>query len=510
MKNLLETKAFVEMKRMAEAPQIHKPNPDHIIEGEHYVFDYSRMFLPRDFMDVFEEAAKEIDLSGQIKAMFSGKKVNVSENRPALHVALRAPAGEEIRVDGENVVEKVYAVKSKIKDLAGKFRSGQLAGVTGKPLDTVVNIGIGGSYLGPLTVVEALHSHNPEIKTFFLSNVDDWHLKDIFSRIDPEKTLFVVVSKSFGTKETLMNASYVKEVLKVKYGIEIIEKQFVAVTANPGKAEAFGINPENIFPVWDWVGGRFSLWSAAGLSIPLALGFDVFEELLEGARTADKDFASKPFRQNPAVIKAILSFYYIQFKGAQSEVFVPYRQKLAYFPLYLQQLMMESLGKSVRRNGKPVNYPTGNVIWGETGTNAQHSFFQLLHQGTVKVPVHFTGSVQEGEPVEPNRKFLLANMLSQAQSLFEGKASGDHNRHFEGGRPSDIWLVDRFGAFQLGYLLAVFEHQTYVMSLFWDINAFDQFGVELGKINADHIFDLLKSGQIPEQSRLYAFLRNKL
>ena len=517
MKNLFESKHFPALKKLiGETASLSIANlfekypgrsSEMVLQDKHFVFDYSKTHLTPEMLDLFAKISEDLAIPERIEAMFRGKKINVTEKRPALHPALRGKETDIFPVEGKNVMPEVVAVRQKIKALSENFKAGKLTGATGKTLKTLVNIGIGGSYLGPKAVVEALRPVQTERKIFFLSNVDGEHLQYIRQSVDPEETLFIVVSKSFGTKETLMNAGYLQREMLKRYGKEGVSKHFIAVTANPEKAEDFGIDPGNILPMWNWVGGRFSLWSAAGISIPLFLGYDIFDALLEGARQADRDFRTLPFRKNPALIMAAISLYYNHFKDAVSEAHIPYRQRLAYVPLHLQQLFMESLGKHVRTDTTPVDYATGQIVWGETGTNAQHSFFQLLHQGTRPVPVHFIGTLTENG-VKENDDFLLANMLAQSESLAFGKDAEDKFRQFEGNRPSDIWLFDALNARNLGYMLATYEHTVYALSLFWDINAFDQFGVELGKVNADKIFEKIRRGTT-EQSPLWNFIRKK-
>ena len=460
------------------------------LETSNFLLDLTKTHLTPAFLDAYEQMLRELDLEAQIEDLFSGRKVNNTERRPALHTALRSD--DDIFVDGQNIRPQIRETFERIRTLAGRLHQGRLTGITGKPLRYVVNIGIGGSYLGPLTVTAAL-KEQARIPVAFLSNVDDEHLQDVFRRFPPEETLYAVVSKSFTTPETLMNARHVQNHFKRQYGTEAIAKHFVAVTAHPGKAEAFGIAHANIFPMWDFVGGRYSLWSAAGISIALSLGYDVFARLLAGARLADADFRRLPLTQNPARLLAAVTFLYNNLAGYGIETYIPYRQRLQYLPLYLQQLIMESNGKSVQRDGRPVAGPTSPVVFGDTGTNAQHSFFQQLHQGTQEVPVFFLGYVRSATGALENRRFLLANLLAQAESLAFGRRHDEPHKHFPGNRPSVTWLWDALTPENLGYMLAVFEHKTFVESVLWNINAFDQFGVELGKINARKFDERLKN-----------------
>ena len=497
MKNYKQTAAFSRLQSFwNQSPDLQTLNRDAArnqrltLETANFLLDLTKTHLTPAFLDAYGQMLDELDLDAQIEDLFSGRKVNNTEGRPALHTALRSD--DDIFVDGQNIRPQIREVFDRIQSLAGRLHQGELRGITGKPMRYVVNIGIGGSYLGPLTVTEALKEH-AHIPVTFLSNVDDEHLQDVFRRFPPEETLYAVVSKSFSTPETLMNARHIQNYFIENYGHEAIAKHFVAVTAHPERAEAFGIAPENIFPMWDFVGGRYSLWSAAGISIALSLGYEVFARLLAGARQADADFRQLPLEQNPARLLAAVTFLYNNLAGYGTEAYIPYRQRLQYLPLFLQQLIMESNGKSVQRDGRPVVGPTSPVVFGDTGTNAQHSFFQALHQGTQKLPVFFLGYVRSASDAHENRRFLLANMLAQAESLAFGRLHDEPHKHFPGNRPSVIWLWDALMPENLGYMLAVFEHKTFVESVLWNINAFDQFGVELGKINARKFDERLKT-----------------
>ncbi len=497
MKNYKQTAAFSRLQALwNQSPDLQTLNRDTgrnaklTLETGRFLLDLTKTHLTPAFLEALGQMEQELDLDRQIEDLFSGRIVNPTEGRPALHTALRSD--EDVWVNGTNIRPQIRRTFDRIRALAENLHRGKLTGITGKPLRYVVNIGIGGSYLGPLTVITALQEQS-RIPAAFLSNVDDEHLQEVFRRFPPEETLYAVVSKSFSTPETLMNARHIQNHFTGQYGKEAVGRHFVAVTAHPERAKAFGIEADNIFPMWDFVGGRYSLWSAAGISIALSLGYDTFERLLAGARRADADFRRLPLGQNPARLLAAVTFLYNNLAGYGTEAYIPYRQSLQYLPLYLQQLIMESNGKSVRRDGRPVAGPTAPVVFGDTGTNAQHSFFQALHQGTHKVPVFFLGYVRSRTEAPENRRFLLANLLAQAESLAFGRPHGEAHKHFPGNRPSVTWLWDALTPENLGYMLAVFEHKTFVESVFWDINAFDQFGVELGKINARKYDERLKN-----------------
>ncbi len=473
-----------------------------------FLYDFSRILWDKKTLDLWAAMADELHLAEAIRALFAGEKVNVTENRPALHTALRDFSGEALYVDGKDVTEEVRAVRKKIKDFAENFRRGAWKGATGKPLKYIVNIGIGGSRLGPEAVITALQD-KAKFPVYFLSNVDGQMLQDIMAKVPLEETLFLVVSKSFGTRETLMNAGAVKNMLISRLGAGAVRKHFVAVSSRTDRVEAFGIDKDNIFPMWDWVGGRYSLWSAVGLSIALSLGYEVFERLLRGAFEADIHFKSRPWKENIPVLMAFQTLWHTHFFDVKAEAYIPYRNRLKMFPFWLQQLVMESNGKSVQRDGRPVGFSTSPVVFGDTGTDAQHSFFQMLHQGTQMVPVHFLAYVRAENTLVENDRFLMANLLAQADSLAMGKNATDPHRQFPGNRPSTLLLMDKLNPETLGFLLALFEHKTYVESIFWNINAFDQFGVELGKINAGKWYDWL--GKEPNVSHMAGeFIRRNL
>ncbi len=509
------TEAFAPLKAsVRKTPALRKlfeQNPKRaqqfLIQRPGMLLDFSKTHLTGTLLEWADRLAEELEFDGQIHALFEGQKVNTTENRPALHTALRAAEDQTVTVDGRDIMADIRRVKKRMREISGLVQDKRWKGVTGKSIRYIVNIGIGGSFLGPLTVTTAL-SDMRQLPVAFLSNVDDEHLARVQALFPPEETLYVVVSKSFGTPETLTNAGHIKDRLIDRFGPQAVSQHFLAVTAHPDKARQWGIPEANILPMWDFVGGRYSLWSAAGISIALSLGYEVFERLLEGARAADNDLLRhRRTQDNPARLTAFLTLLYQNLYGYDSEVYLPYRQRLQFLPFYLQQLIMESNGKSVQRNGLPVEYTTAPVIWGDTGTNAQHSFFQALHQGTVRTLPYFIADIQSPTPYADNRRFLLANLLAQTESLAFGREADSPFDRFEGNRPSVTWLFDRLDAYGLGYLLATFEHKTYLESLYWNINAFDQPGVELGKILARRYDGVLRRPPSDSDSPAVAFIK---
>ncbi|NPA43103.1 MAG: glucose-6-phosphate isomerase [Chlorobi bacterium] len=482
---------------------------DRTLVSDRFLFDFSTTHLTGALAGYFAEALEELDFDRRRHAMFVGEPVNVTENRPALHTAWRMDPSDYLVPLPSEVVEYVIRMRDQVKRLSDRFRSGEWKGATGKPLRRIVNIGIGGSHLGPEAVIRALENEN-SFPVTFLSNVDGRHTADVLSAIDPETTLFVVVSKSFGTLETLTNAHTTIEFLKNKLGHSGLERHVVAVTAAPGRIAEAGIPASHVLPLSEWTGGRFSLWSVAGISIPLALGFETFDRLLEGAREADKEFYYTPSAFNIAVVWAMVHLLYRHFGGASTEAYVPYRQRLALIKDHFQQLFMESLGKSVRLDGTLADYPVGSVIWGGPGTNAQHSFFQFLHQAPEVVPVYFLGTVKDDHPYPHHDKLLIANLLAQREALAYGKPQTGAFDYFPGNRPSVTLLFDRLDAYHLGYLLALAEHKVFTESVFWGINPFDQPGVELGKILAKRIARQLEEVSAKEENKILKFVRKNL
>lgn len=465
------------------------------IEQDGLLLDYSRHRVTAETIRLLLDLAAQQDVEGWRRDMFAGAKINTTENRAVLHTALRRADWDRVEVDGENIMTFVQNVRSKMKAFCDAVHSGAWTGYTGKKIRSIVNIGIGGSDLGPYMVCEALKPWQmPDITMHFVSNVDGTHITEALKQCDPETTLFLVASKTFTTQETMANAQSARAwLLRHLKDDAAIAKHFVALSTNETAVRAFGISTDNMFPFRDWVGGRFSLWSAIGLSIALCLGFDRFDALLQGARSMDEHFQTAPLARNMPVIMALLGVWYRNFLGMGAHAVLPYDQYLHAFPKYLQQTDMESNGKRVTREGVPVDYDTGPVVFGEPGTNAQHAFYQLLHQGTDVIPCDFVAPLASQNPLGEHHKLLLANLLAQAEALMKGRtaqeAGGDAQRVFEGNRPSSILLFDAIDPYHLGRLIALYEHKIFVQGVIWNINSFDQFGVELGKEMAGQILN---------------------
>jgi glucose-6-phosphate isomerase len=463
--------------------------------------DYSKNRITDETMALLVQLAEQCGLRARIDAMFAGEHINVSENRPVLHVALRAPKGTQILLDGKNVVPEVQAVLDKMSDFANRLRSGTWKGHTGKRIRNVINIGIGGSDLGPVMVYEALkHYSDRSITLRFVSNVDGTDFVEAVRDLDPAETLFIVSSKTFTTLETMSNAGAARawSVQGLGGDQSSVARHFVAVSTNAAEVAKFGIDTANMFEFWDWVGGRYSTDSAIGLSTMLAIGPDNFRALLGGFHEMDEHFKNAPFARNLPVIMGLLGIWYNNFFGAQTVAVLPYEQYLKRFPAYLQQLTMESNGKHVTLEGQPVAYDTGPIYWGEPGTNGQHSFYQLIHQGTRLIPCDFIGFAQAINPLGEQHDMLLANVFAQGEALAFGKtpeevkAEGSPDwllphRTFEGNRPSNTILLDRLTPAALGKLVALYEHSVFTQGAIWRIDSFDQWGVELGKVLAKRI-----------------------
>jgi glucose-6-phosphate isomerase len=479
-------------------------------EGAGLYLDYSKNRITDETIRLLVRLADECRLGERIEAMFSGEKINVTEDRPVLHVALRAPRDEAILVDGKNVVPEVHEVLDRMSSFADSVRSGTWKGATGKRIRNVINIGIGGSDLGPVMAYEALRHYSARDTTFrFVSNVDGTDFAEATRDLDPEETLFIVSSKTFTTLETMTNARTARAWTLAKVGDEAaIASHFVAVSTNGNEVEKFGIDTENMFEFWDWVGGRYSLDSAIGLSTMIAIGPENFRRLLRGFRELDVHFRTTPFERNLPVLMGLLTVWYTDFFGAQTVAVLPYDQYLKRFPAYLQQLTMESNGKSVTLDGRRVDYQTGPIFWGEPGTNGQHSFYQLIHQGTKLVPCDFIGFCQTLNPIGNHHDLLMANVFAQTEALAFGKtreqveAEGTPDwlvphRVFEGNRPTNTVLVERLTPETLGKLVALYEHAVFTAGTVWNINSFDQWGVELGKVLATRIAGELESDAEP-------------
>lgn len=478
------------------------------IKWEDFYVDFSKNRITEETLKHLLQLAEDCKLKEAINSQFNGKTINKTEGRAVLHTALRADKDAVFKVDGVNVVPEVFKVKSKIEKFTNQVTSGELKGYTGKAFTDVVNIGIGGSDLGPAMVVDSLQYYKNHLTTHFVSNVDGDHVNEIIKKLNPETTLFVIVSKTFTTQETLSNATTIKNWFLQHGKEEDVAKHFVAVSTNIQKVKDFGIDANNIFPMWEWVGGRFSLWSAVGLSISLAVGFDHFNNLLKGANKMDNHFKSESFEKNIPVILALLSIWYNNFFNAESEAIIPYSQYLNQFATYLQQGIMESNGKSIDRNGNKVDYQTGTIIWGEPGTNAQHAFFQLIHQGTKLIPADFIGFAQSLHGNQDHQDKLMSNFFAQTEALLNGKTKEEvvaefkeknaseeeistltPFKVFEGNKPTNTIFINKLTPESLGKLIAMYEHKIFVQGIIWNIYSYDQFGVELGKQLANRILN---------------------
>ncbi len=490
----------VHMKNLFQ--QDKKRNEKFTLTTEEFILDFSKNRITEETLQYLLELANESELIDAIKKYFNGDIINETENRAVLHTALRNQNSNKIFVDGQDVMSEIQETLKKIKTFSKNVIKGEFKGYSGKAITDVVNIGIGGSDLGPRMVVESLQYYKNHLNTHFVSNIDGDHVAEILKNLNPETTLFVIVSKTFTTQETLTNAETIKKwFLSQEFGAKEsdIQYNFVAVSTNLEKVQEFGISKDNIFTMWNWVGGRYSLWSAVGLSISLSVGYDNFNALLKGAFAMDEHFRKTSFDKNLPVVLALLSIWYNNFFNTESEVVIPYTQYLEKFAPFLQQLSMESNGKSTDRNGKKVTYQTGNIIWGNAGTNVQHAFMQLVHQGTKIIPVDFIGFEESLHGNQEHHHKLMANFFAQAEALYAGKTieevhldmkfQGDPIKInkllpfkiFEGNRPSNSLLIKKLTPYNLGSLIALYEHKTFVQGVIWNIYSFDQFGVELGK-----------------------------
>jgi glucose-6-phosphate isomerase len=473
--------------------------------------DYSKNRITDETLKLLVELAEQSGLRAKIDAMFSGEKINISENRAVLHVALRAPKGATIVVDGQNVVPEVHAVLDKMSAFADRVRSGAWKGHTGKRIRNVVNVGIGGSDLGPVMAYEALRQYSARDMVFrFVSNVDGTDFAEAVIDLDAEETMFIISSKTFTTLETMTNAHTARDWLLARLKDETaIAKHFVAVSTNAKEVTKFGIDTANMFGFWDWVGGRYSMDSAIGLSSMLAIGPENFRAMLAGFHEMDEHFRTTPFERNLPVLMGLLAVWYNDFFDAQTVAILPYEQYLKRFPAYLQQLTMESNGKHVKVDGTPVDTDTGPIYWGEPGTNGQHSFYQLIHQGTRLIPCDFIGFAQALNPLGRHHDILMANVFAQAEALAFGKTEAEvkaegtadwlvPHRLFEGNRPSNTILLDKLTPAALGKLVALYEHNVFTQGVVWQIDSFDQWGVELGKVLAQRIVPQLESADEPK------------
>ncbi|MDV5862731.1 glucose-6-phosphate isomerase [Pseudomonas mendocina] len=480
------------------------------------LLDYSKNLIDERGLELLIQLAEQAGLQESIANLFNGEQVNASEGRAALHTALRSPIGRRLLVDGKDIIPEVHRVLNQVTELVSRIHSGLWRGYSEKPIKEVVNIGIGGSFLGPQLVSEALRPFTQRgVRCHYLANIDGSEFRELTARLDPETTLFIVSSKSFGTLETLKNTLAARDWYLAMGGPEEeLHRHFIAVTSNRKAAIEFGIGKENIFPMWDWVGGRYSLWSAIGLPIALAIGISNFKELLAGAYAMDQHFTQAPLAENMPALMALLGIWYTNFWGAQSHAILPYDHYLRNFTKHLQQLDMESNGKSVRQDGSELNIATGPIIWGGVGCNGQHAYHQLLHQGRLLVPADFIVPVNSYNPLSDHHQWLFANCLSQAQALMQGKTREEAEAELRargmpeaevqrlaphkvipGNRPSNILVMNRIAPFELGALVALYEHKVFVQSAIWGINAFDQWGVELGKEMGKEVYQRL-TGQL--------------
>ncbi|MBK9744619.1 MAG: glucose-6-phosphate isomerase [Saprospiraceae bacterium] len=498
------------------------------IKLDDILVDYSKNNVTDETISLLVQLAKSCKLKDAISAMFHGEKINVTENRAVLHTALRNKSGQPVIIDGQDVMPQIKTVKAKMKKFADQVISGKWKGYTGKEITDVVNIGIGGSDLGPVMVSEALRPFKSRLNVHFVSNVDATHIVEVTKKLDMETTLFLIASKTFTTQETMANAFTAREIfLQKAINAHHVKKHFVALSTNTTEVAAFGIDTDNMFEFWDWVGGRYSLTSAIGLSIALAIGYDNFESLLTGFYKMDRHFAKTPFEKNIPVLLALIGIWHTNFCGAESEAILPYDQYLHRFAAYFQQGNMESNGKSIDRNGKPVSYQTGPIIWGEPGTNGQHAFYQLIHQGTRLIPCDFIAAAVSYNPVGKHHTLLMSNFFAQTQALMQGKTKEEviaefekagkkpedymplvPFKVFEGNRPTNSILVKQLDPETLGMLIAMYEHKIFVQGVIWNIFSFDQWGVELGKQlagkiipelekpEATHVFDASTNGLI--------------
>jgi glucose-6-phosphate isomerase len=513
-----ETKAWSELQQHYEKEmknvhlrQLFASEPgrfeQHSLRLDDILFDYSKNIFTSKTLDLLRRLAEESKVKEAIEAMFTGEKINETENRSVLHTALRNFSGKPVYSDGKDVMPEVFRVLGQMKDFCARIHSGEWKGYTGKKIKYVVNIGIGGSDLGPVMVTEALRPYWKEgIQAHFVSNVDATHLVETLKQVTPEETLFLIASKTFTTQETMTNAHSARDwFLNAAKDEKQVAKHFAALSTNEKEVTKFGIDKANMFEFWDWVGGRYSLWSAIGLSIALTIGYDNFELLLKGAHQTDIHFRTTPFEKNIPVTMALIGLWYTDFFGSQTEAILPYDQYMHRFAAYFQQGNMESNGKSVDRNGKPVEWHTGPVVWGEPGTNGQHAFYQLIHQGSILIPCDFIAPARSHNPLGDHQAKLLSNFFAQTEALMNGKTEAELKaegvppalipyKKFAGNRPTNSFLIKEITPFTLGELIALYEHKIFVQGVIWNIFSFDQWGVELGKQLAGRILPELQDG----------------
>lgn len=523
--NPTQTKAWADLEKLAkynEHTTIKSLFTDperfenYSIQLEDILLDYSKNRINDTIRTALFDLTKEVDLKSAIAEMFSGKKINLTENRAVLHTSLRNRSNTPVYYEGQNVMSDINAVLDQMKAFSDQIQNGTWLGYTGKPIKSLVNIGIGGSDLGPVMVTEALKPYQKKgLDIYFVSNVDGTHIAETLNKVDPETTLFFIASKTFTTQETMTNAHSARNwFLAASNDEKAIARHFVALSTNAKSVAAFGIDTKNMFAFWDWVGGRYSLWSAIGLPIACAIGFENFEKLLAGAHSMDKHFRTAEFEANIPVILALIGIWNTNFLGATSEAILPYDQYLHRFAAYFQQGNMESNGKYISRAGEKVNYATGPIIWGEPGTNGQHAFYQLIHQGTHLIPCDFIAPANSHNPIGDHHVKLLSNFFAQTEALMNGKSLEDvlsemykagkskeeiekiaNHRVFEGNRPTNSILVKEINPYTLGQLIAMYEHKIFVQGVIWNILSFDQWGVELGKVLANAILPELHDKQ---------------
>ena len=490
-----------------------------------FIIDISKNIIDNTTLELLLELANECNLSDAILKQFKGESINETENRAVLHTAIRTFKKDSININGKDIIPSIFETREKIKTFTNNILNGNLKGETGKSFTDVVNIGIGGSDLGPVMVVEALKHYCTKLNTHFVSNVDGDHVFEVIKNLDPETTLFIVVSKTFTTQETLSNANTIKSWLTKQLGESSVSKHFAAVSTNQKAIKEFGINPENVFPMNDWVGGRFSLWSSVGLSISLSVGYENFSNLLLGANKMDEHFKTTKFDSNIPVVLALLSIWYNNFFKAETEGVIPYTQYLNRLPAYLQQAIMESNGKSVDRSGNNISYQTGNIIWGDTGTNSQHAFFQLIHQGTKLIPCDFIGFKKPLKKENKQHDKLMSNFFAQTEALMMGKSEKQvleeleqtdlsakefeflkNFKVFSGNKPTNTILIDKLTPQSLGSLIAMYEHKIFVQGVIWNIFSYDQWGVELGKQLASKVLGEINGNKISSHDKSTEFL----
>ncbi len=508
---LRELKAHFETIKHSHMRKFFEENPNRFnefsISFEDMLVDYSKNIISQETKEKLLALAIEADIEGWRTKMFKGSHINITENRAVLHTALRYQGSQPIIVDGQNITQDVQDVLSRMEDFAKKIRSGQWKGATGKEITAVVNIGIGGSDLGPVMAYEALTPwHHERITCHFVSNVDGTHIVEVLKKCDPETTLFLVASKTFTTQETLTNAHTARDWLTTALGDEAVSSHFAALSTNEAAVEEFGINTQNMFPFWDWVGGRYSLWSAIGLSLMISIGADSFKNMLKGAYAMDEHFKNAPLAENIPVILALLGLWYRNFFDYPAIAILAYDQYMHRFAAYFQQADMESNGKTITKDGKKVNYQTGPILFGEPGTNGQHSFYQLIHQGSTPIPCDFIAPSLSQNPIGDHHQKLLSNFFAQTEALMRGKTEAEvktelekqgkseseiaqltPHKVFSGNRPSNSILVKEINPYTLGMLTAMYEHKIFVQGILWNVNSFDQWGVELGKQLASSI-----------------------